>query len=533
MGITNAWTRIVLLAGFIGGSWAWPAAGQIALEPVATGLAQVTAIAHAGDGSGRLFVVLKAGRIVIRDDGGVRPTPFLNISTLVSTSGERGLLGLAFHPRYPESGFFYVFYTDVAGNLAIARYARSADPNVANPASGVVLVSIPHPGFDNHNGGQLKFGPDGYLYIATGDGGGGGDPGNNAQNRNRLLGKLLRIDVDGGFPYAIPLANPFATGGGAPAVWAYGLRNPFRFSFDRLTGDLFIGDVGENNWEEINFQPAGSPGGQNYGWRRMEGNHCLNPSSNCNDGTLVFPIIEYSHGNGCSVIGGYRYRGLSSDALLGSYFYGDFCSGRIWIANRNPGGSWTTVEALDTPHAISTFGEDETGELYVAAFGANGAVYRIHGPAALRGIGVYRATTGEWFLRGTDGAPTVVRWGAPQLGDIAVAADYDGDGQADIAVFRPGSGQWFIRHSSAGTVVVVAWGSAAHGDVPVPADYDGDGRADIAVFRRATGEWFILRLGRGLPRHPGARRLRRRRQGRRGSLPGVDRPVVPASIRWR
>ncbi len=349
-------------------------APQIQLQQIASGLTRPVDIAHAGDS--RLFIVLQGGQIVIYDGTQILPTPFLNISSMVKCCGEEGLLGLAFHPNYASNGFFYVFYTNLSGDLVIARYSRSADnPNLADPNSGVILLTIPHPTYSNHNGGQLKFGPDGYLYIATGDGGGGGDPNNNGQNIDSLLGKILRIDVNGGFPYAIPPTNPFVGQPGADEIWAYGLRNPWRFSFDRVTGDLFIGDVGQNAWEEINFQPAGSSGGHNYGWRLMEGFHCYNPSSNCNDGSLTLPILEYGHSLGCSVTGGYRYRGSQIPALFGYYLYGDYCSGRIWGALPSSGGVWSAVELLDTTLFISTFGEDNSGELYVADL--NGAIYRI------------------------------------------------------------------------------------------------------------------------------------------------------------
>jgi glucose/arabinose dehydrogenase len=230
---------------------------------------------------------------------------------------------VAFHPNYVGNGFFYVSYTDAAGDSVIARYSVSADPNRADLASGVILLTITQP-FSNHNGGQLQFGPDGYLYISIGDGGSGGDPQNNGQNLGNLLGKILRIDVASGFPFAVPADNPFVGVGGArEEIWSYGLRNPWRFSFDRLTGDLFIGDVGQSSWEEVDFQPAGSAGGENYGWRLMEGSSCFNPSTDCNNGTLTLPIREYDHTVGCSVTGGYRYRGSANFDLEGFYFYGD------------------------------------------------------------------------------------------------------------------------------------------------------------------------------------------------------------------
>ncbi|MBI4637763.1 MAG: PQQ-dependent sugar dehydrogenase [Candidatus Rokubacteria bacterium] len=350
----------------------------IALEAIVTGLANPVAIANAGDGWNRLFIALQAGQILIYDSGQLLPNPFLDISSLVSCCGEQGLLGVAFHPSYASNGFFYVNYTNLAGDTVVARYRVSADANLADPASAVILLTVDQP-FTNHNGGQLQFGPDGYLYIGMGDGGSGGDPGNRAQNLGELLGKLLRIDVDGGTPYAIPATNPFVgTPGARGEIWAYGLRNPWRFSFDRLTGDLFIGDVGQESREEVDFQPAGSPGGQNYGWRLMEGSACYDPATNCNNGSLTLPILEYDHSLGCAVIGGSRYRGREFPDLSGTYLYGDFCTGLIWGATET-GGAWTSSVLFASGLLISAFGEDESGEVYVAHYGGgtDGAIYRI------------------------------------------------------------------------------------------------------------------------------------------------------------
>jgi glucose/arabinose dehydrogenase len=306
----------------------------------------------------------------------VLPEPFIDLSSLVSTDGERGLFSIAFHPSYEGNGYFFVNYTDTDGNTVIARYSVSSDLNVAQPNSAFVILRISQP-FRNHNGGQLQFGPDGYLYIGMGDGGSAGDTQNNAQNPGTLLGKMLRIDVDGGVPYAIPASNPFV---GNPEVldeiWAFGLRNPWRFAFDRQTGDLFIGDVGQSTWEEVNFQSATSPGGENYGWRLMEGTHCFNPATDCTDGTLTLPIIEYDHSVGCSITAGYRYRGTLNREFLGVYLYGDYCTGRIWGATEDGDGGWMVTELLDTDFRITTFGEDEAGEIYVADF-PSGTIYQI------------------------------------------------------------------------------------------------------------------------------------------------------------
>jgi glucose/arabinose dehydrogenase len=310
---------------------------------------------------------------------------------LVSCCGEQGLLGLAFHPDYATNGFFYVDYTNVAGDTVVARYEVSAtDPNVADPDSAQTVLTQDQPAA-NHNGGQLAFGPDGYLYIALGDGGGGGDPQGNGQNLETWLGKLLRVDVnDDDFPddtnrnYAVPPNNPFVgIAGGLDEIWAYGLRNPWRCTFDRGTGALFIADVGESAWEEINFQPAASRGGENYGWNVLEGMHCFNdvPPGICNaflNGGSTLPILEYDHSLGCSVTGGYRYRGQLYPQLDGIYFYGDLCSGRVWGATRQGDGTWVTEELLISGFTISTFGEDEAAELYIASY-SGGALYRIVG----------------------------------------------------------------------------------------------------------------------------------------------------------
>ena len=347
---------------------------SVVLERVVDGLIQPVSVAHAGDS--RLFITQQEGRVVIYDGTRLLPQPFLDVTPLVLSGGERGLLSIAFHPHYRENGRFFVDYTDRNGNTVVARYNVSSNPNVADPASGVAILQIAQP-FANHNGGQLQFGPDGYLYIGMGDGGSGGDPGNRAQNLGELLGKILRIDVDGA-TYAVPPSNPFVTRGGTRGeIWAYGLRNPWRFSFDRASGDLWIADVGQGSWEEIDFQAATSIGGENYGWRRMEGTHCFNPSSNCNDGTLVLPVVEYGHtGGACSVTGGFVYRGARFPGLQGLYFYGDFCNGVISAATRQADGSVTTRTILSSGFQISTFGEDANGEVYVASYNT-GVLYRL------------------------------------------------------------------------------------------------------------------------------------------------------------
>lgn len=356
-----------------------PALPQIALVPRYNNLAAPTGVTHAGDNTGKLYVVEQGGRIRIIDNGTLLAAPFLDISARVVSGGEQGLLGLAFPPGHAASGRFYVNYTRISdGATVIARYQRTTDPNAADPNSEVVLLIVPQP-FANHNGGQLAFGPDGFLYIGMGDGGSGGDPQNNAQNPASLLGKMLRIDVesapDPGLAYAIPATNPFAqTTGFRGEIWALGLRNPWRFSFDRLTADLYIGDVGQGSFEEVDFQAAGSAGGENYGWRIMEGAHCFDPAI-CSQAGLVLPVAEYDHGQGCSITGGFVYRGQAFPALQGFYLYADFCSGRFWSLKRD-GTAWQNSLLLVEPHSISSFGEDEAGNLYAADLAA-GVVYEI------------------------------------------------------------------------------------------------------------------------------------------------------------
>jgi glucose/arabinose dehydrogenase len=308
------------------------------------------------DGTGRLYVVEKLGHIHLFQDGQVLETPFLNIEDRVNDSGnEMGLLGLAFHPNYSQNRFFYVNYTGSGGDTFLSRFHASGD--TADPNSEVILLKVDQP-FPNHNGGVMVFGPDGYLYAGLGDGGAGGDPFGNAQSLDTLLGKILRIDVDSAEPYAIPSDNPFGN-----EIWHYGLRNPWRISFDKLTGDLYIGDVGQNAWEEIDFLPAGSPGGANFGWDRREGAHDYEGSASAD---FVEPIAEYSHSDGgCSVTGGFVYRG-SMPEWNGIYLYGDYCTGYIWgMIRPEAGASWQNQLLFETNQRINSFGQDEAGELYI------------------------------------------------------------------------------------------------------------------------------------------------------------------------
>ncbi len=337
----------------------------------------VFATAPPGD-TERVFVVEQTGRIRIVRAESLLTAPFLDVSALVSCCGERGLLGLAFHPQYATNGRFYVNYTDTAGDTRVVRYQVSAEADVADPATASVVLGQTQP-FSNHNGGMLAFGPDGYLYVGLGDGGSGGDPQGNGQSLTTLLGKLLRLDVDGAAPYAVPVSNPFVGQTSAlPEIWAFGLRNPWRFSFDRATGDLYVGDVGQNAFEEINVQPGGSLGGENYGWNVMEGPSCYNATS-CTQTGLKLPVLDYGRGDGCSVTGGYVYRGSRVTALLGLYLYSDYCGG--WIRSFRYAGNAATDRrewpALAPGGLVSSFGEDGRGELYVVAYGTAGALYRI------------------------------------------------------------------------------------------------------------------------------------------------------------
>jgi glucose/arabinose dehydrogenase len=380
----------------------------ISFQEVVSGLSSPVHLTNAGDGSGRLFIVEQAGMILIYKNS-LLSQPFLDISDRVRSpasggGNEEGLLSVVFPPGFGSTvNHFYVYYTNKNGDNQVSRYDMSADPNLADANSEKMVIYINHPTYSNHNGGQLAFGPDDYLYIGTGDGGGGGDPNNNAQNPDSLLGKILRIDVElqqsleftpkvkiyfplaaQGNPaneqigYRIPETNPFANVAGyRPEIWALGLRNPWRFSFDLQTGDLWIGDVGQNEREEVDFQPANSPGGENYGWNIMEGSVCYS-SLSCNQSGLVLPIHEYSHiDNYCSITGGFVYRGASIPSLQGVYLFGDFCSGRVWGMQSN-GSSWDVQELTQLGLGISSFGEDEGGELYLVFRGqSDKIVYKI------------------------------------------------------------------------------------------------------------------------------------------------------------
>jgi glucose/arabinose dehydrogenase len=356
-----------------------PPANSITLTPVVSGLSSPVDLQATDDGTGRLFVVEQAGTIRILQAGALLTTPFLDIRTRVNFSGEMGLLGAVFHPAFAQNQRFYVNYVRLlaTGQIqsVIAEYRVSAaNANQADPASERILLTVNQP-FANHKAGQLAFGPDKFLYIGLGDGGSGGDPLGNAQNLQTLLGKMLRIDVDrttGALPYAIPADNPFVAGGGLPEIWAYGLRNPFRFSFDTATGKLFVGDPGQQLFEEVDIVQKGG----NFGWNVMEGLHCFNPATGCNMTGLTLPIAEYGRSEGIAVIGGYVYHGPAIPTLAGSYVFGDFGSGNIWRLTQDNSGAWQRVLLLSSGRNISSFGLDSAGELYLVDYGG-GAILKV------------------------------------------------------------------------------------------------------------------------------------------------------------
>jgi glucose/arabinose dehydrogenase len=360
-----------------------PAEAGVELVPIVThGLQLPLFVTHGADGSGHLFVVEQLGLIRVIDDGVLREAPFLDLRDRVWTKGnEQGLLGLAFHPEHRRNGRFFVNYNRREdGATVVAEFTRNGRSLDVSAETERILLVVPQP-YLNHNGGMMAFGPDGMLYIGRGDGGSKGDPQNRAQNPQEWLGKILRIDVNRGQPYAVPRDNPFVTGKGRPEVFALGVRNPWRFSFDRETGMLWLADVGQYKWEEIDIVVAGG----NYGWRIMEGAHCYNPEEGCSPDGLMFPIAEYGHEEGrCSITGGYVYRGPSVQGLRGTYVFGDYCSGELFgiSADANRKGSTVPRVLMRTGLRISSFGEDQAGEVYIVDH--RGGVYRLAASRASR-----------------------------------------------------------------------------------------------------------------------------------------------------
>lgn len=348
-------------------------AQTIGVTPFASGFSSPIEITHPA-GDARLFVVQKGGSIkILNPDGTVNPTPFLTLpSGTISSGSEQGLLGLAFHPNYAANGYFYLNYTNTAGSTVIARYSVSANPDLADVSSGTILLTITQP-YSNHNGGTIRFGADGYLYIGMGDGGSAGDPGNRAQNINNNLGKMLRIDVDGPAPYGIPLTNPYVGIDGNDEIWAIGLRNPWKFSFDMLNNDLWIADVGQDAYEEINHNPAPVAPGLNFGWKCYEGNSIYTNGCAVPTTTYTFPVAQYSHSSGCSITGGYVYRGTTYPNFYGKYFFADYCVNKIGMLSS---GSSTISWSNTFTGNFTTFGQDRNGEMYVAGI-SNGIVYKL------------------------------------------------------------------------------------------------------------------------------------------------------------
>ncbi len=479
----------------------------IRTQPYLSGLAQPVLIRTAKDGTKRLFVVQQRGIIRVVQPGSNVATDFMNIAAKVSASGsERGLLGLAFHPQFASNGYFFVNYTRASdGATIVSRFSAINNNTAGDPNSEFTLLTIPQP-FSNHNGGMIEFGPDGNLYIGTGDGGSANDPGARSQNINELLGKFLRITPSTAANptppgYTNPPDNPYVGVNGADEIYAIGLRNPWRWSFDRGgTNQLWAADVGQNAVEEVSIINRAL----NYGWRVYEATSCtgLDPALCAGGATPIThtpPIFEYNHVNGrCSITGGYVYRGGIRTLPDGAYVFADYCTGEIWArVTGNP-----QLPLIDTSRLISSFGEDDDGEIYAVGIGsttnATGTIeklVRVRASADFDGdlrtdVSVFRPSTGVWYvLNSSNSTVRIQQFGLN--GDIAVPEDFDGDNITDIGVFRPSTGVWYSFRSSDNTVAIGQFGLA--GDRPVQGDFDGDGQADRAVFRPSNGVWYVQR----------------------------------------
>ncbi|MCO6511976.1 MAG: PQQ-dependent sugar dehydrogenase [Aridibacter famidurans] len=461
-----------------------------------SGLSSPLFLTHAKDGSNRVFVVQQRGIIKVVQPVSYAVSDFINLSSKVSQSGsERGLLGLAFHPDFATNSYFFVNYTRQSdGATVVERYKAINNNSVGDPNSGRIVIVISQD-FSNHNGGMIEFGPDGNLYIGMGDGGSAFDPNNRAQDINSLLGKMLRITVDvsgndANPPYTNPADNPYVGQPGADEIYAIGLRNPFRWSFDRGgTNELWAGDVGQGSIEEVDIVTNGG----NYGWRVYEGNSCTNQDPGlCDPDDFDAPIHTYTHSAGrCSITGGYRYRGRLRTFGDGEYLYGDYCSGEFWrfVAP----GIFELVE--NTTRNISSFGEDQNGELYLVGLGGTvEKLVRITASADFDGdartdLSVFRPSNGVWYIdQSGSGQPRFEQFGIST--DIPVAEDFDGDDKSDIAVYRPSSGTWYVFRSSDSTFQAVQFGVST--DIPSAGDFDGDAKAEFVVFRPSNGIWYKM-----------------------------------------